>query len=157
MQNEPLLEADFKDMIKIFLEEQVRFLLVGGISINIYGFIRATKDLDLWVETSKENAEKIIKALAEFGAPMHNIFVQDFEKEGTVFQIGVEPIRIDIITEVTGLKFVEAFQNAKIMEIDNINIPVISLSDLIKNKKATGRLQDLADVERLENILKKKS
>jgi len=155
MQDEPLLKKDFSDMIKIFLEEQVSFLLVGGISINLYGYVRATKDMDLWVEANKENALKVFKALAKFGAPMQGISVQDFEKEGMIFQIGIDPIRIDIITTITGVKFGEAIQNAKIMEIDGINIPTISIQDLIKNKKASGRHKDLADVEVLEKIMKK--
>jgi len=153
MENEPLLKKDFIDMIKIFIEEQVQFLLVGGISINLYGYIRATKDLDLWVLASKENAPKIIKSLAKFGAPMQDISLQDFEKEGTIFQIGVEPIRIDVITKIAGIKFEEAIRNYNAMEIDGINIPTISLPDLIKNKKSTGRLRDLADAEVLEKIL----
>jgi hypothetical protein len=155
MQNESLLKKDFSDMIKIFLEEEVRFLLVGGISINLYGYVRATKDMDLWIEANKENALKVFKALAKFGAPMQDISVQDFEKEGMIFQIGIDPIRIDIITAITGVKFEEAIQNAKIMEIDDINIPTISIQDLIKNKKASGRHKDLADAEVLEKILEK--
>jgi predicted nucleotidyltransferase len=157
MRDELLLKKDYSDIIKIFLEENVTFLLIGGISMNLHGYVRATKDLDLWVQASKENAPKIIKALAKFGAPMKDISAQDFEKEGTVFQIGVVPIRIDIITQIAGIKFDEAIQNAKIIEIDGINIPTISLHDLIKNKKATGRLQDLADAEKLEQVLKRKS
>lgn len=152
MQNESLLNKDFKDMIEIFLRKQVRFLLVGGVSINLYGYARTTKDLDLFVEASKENADKILTSLAEFGAPMDDIFAEDFEKEGTVFQIGVDPIRIDIITKISGVEFQDAIKNKKILEIEGIKVPVISLSDLIKNKKASGRLQDLADVERLEKL-----
>jgi predicted nucleotidyltransferase len=152
MQNESLLNKDFKDMIEIFLRKQVRFLLVGGVSINLYGYARTTKDLDLFVEASKENADKILTSLAEFGAPMDDIFAEDFEKEGTVFQIGVDPIRIDIITKISGVEFQDAIKNRKILEIEGIKVPVISLSDLIKNKKASGRLQDLADVERLEKL-----
>ena len=155
MESESLLKKDFKDMIKIFLEEQVQFLLVGGISINLYGYIRTTKDLDLWVQASGENAPKVVKALAKFGAPMQDISVQDFESEGTIFQIGVEPIRIDVITKIAGVKFEEAIQNAKIMEIEELNVPTISLPDLIKNKKASGRLRDLADAEILTKILER--
>ena len=155
MQEEPLLKKDFSDMIKIFLEEQVQFLLVGGISINLYGYVRTTKDMDLWVQASKENSAKVITALAKFGAPMQDVSVQDFEKEGMVFQIGVEPIRIDVLTRITGVKFEDAIKNVKIMEIDGINIPTISIQDLIKNKKASGRHKDLADAEVLEKILEK--
>lgn len=154
METELFLKKDFSDMIKIFLEEQVKFLLVGGMSINLYGYVRTTKDMDLWVQASIENAPKVVKALAKFGAPMQDISVDDFEVEGTVFQIGVDPIRIDVLTKITGVKFEEAILNAKIMEVEDLKIPTISIKDLIKNKKASGRLQDLADVQKLEKINK---
>jgi predicted nucleotidyltransferase len=97
----------------------------------------------------------VVEALAKFGAPMQDISVRDFESEGTIFQIGVEPVRIDVITKVAGLKFEEAIQNAKMMEIEELNVPTISLQDLIKNKKASGRHRDLDDVESLEKILER--
>jgi len=156
MQNiEFRLKDDYKDMIKILLEENVKFILVGGIAVILYGHVRGTKDLDLWVYANSQNAPLLIKALAKFGAPMQDISASDFELEGTVFQIGTEPIRIDIITRIAGLNFEEAINNVKIMEIDGLQVPVISIEDLIKNKKASGRFQDLADARVLEKILKK--
>jgi len=158
MQNiEFKLKADYKDMIKILLEENVKFILVGGIAVILYGHVRGTKDLDLWVYANSQNAPLLIKALAKFGAPMQDISVNDFELEGTVFQIGTEPIRIDIITRIAGLNFEEAMNNVNIMEIDGLQVPVISIEDLIKNKKASGRFQDLADAKVLEKILEKRS
>jgi len=157
MQNiEFRLKDDYKDMIKILLEENVKFILVGGIAVILYGHVRGTKDLDLWVYANSQNAPLLIKALAKFGAPMQDISASDFELEGTVFQIGTEPIRIDIITRIAGLNFEEAINNVKIMEIDGLQVPVISIEDLIKNKKASGRFQDLADARVLEKILKKR-
>jgi len=157
MQNiEFRLKDDYKDMIKILLEENVKFILVGGIAVILYGHVRGTKDLDLWVYANSQNAPLLIKALAKFGAPMQGISVSDFELEGTVFQIGTEPIRIDIITRIAGLNFEEAMNNVNIMKIDGLQIPVISIEDLIKNKKASGRFQDLADAKVLEKILEKR-
>jgi predicted nucleotidyltransferase len=157
MQNiEFALKDDYKDMIKILLEENVKFILVGGIAVILYGHVRGTKDLDLWVYANSQNSTLLIKALAKFGAPMQDISASDFELEGTVFQIGTEPIRIDIITRIAGLNFEEAMNNVNIMEIDGLQVPVISIEDLIKNKKASGRFQDLADARVLEKILEKR-
>jgi len=157
MQNiEFKLKDDYKDMIKILLEENVKFILVGGIAVILYGHVRGTKDLDLWVYANSQNAPLLIKALAKFGAPMQDIYASDFELEGTVFQIGTEPIRIDIITRIAGLNFEEAMNNVNVMEIDGLQVPVISIEDLIKNKKASGRFQDLADAKVLEKILEKR-
>jgi len=158
MQNiEFRLKTDYKDMIKILLEENVKFILVGGIAVILYGHVRGTKDLDLWVYANSQNAPLLIKALAKFGAPMQDISVNDFELEGTVFQIGTEPIRIDIITRIAGLNFEEAMNNVNMMEIDGLQVPVISIEDLIKNKKASGRFQDLSDAKVLEKILEKRA
>ena len=150
-----VLEKDYKDILQIFIEEKVQFLLVGGYAVGAYGYVRATKDLDLWVLANPENAKLIIKSLIRFGAPMRDVSVDDFSKEGIIFQIGVEPIRIDISTSIEGVSFQSAYQNAKTIIIDNLHIPIISLEDLIINKRASGRHRDLADVEALEEIEKR--
>ncbi|MCL2260996.1 MAG: nucleotidyltransferase [Fibromonadales bacterium] len=150
-----ILESDYKDLINIFIEENVQFLLIGGYAVGLHGHPRPTKDLDLWVWANAENAQLVVKSLAKFGAPMQDISAQDFEKEGTVFQIGVAPVRIDVLTRVTGVKFEEAIQNAKMMKIEELNIPTISLQDLMTNKKASGRHRDLDDLASLEKILEK--
>ena len=150
-----LLEQDYKDLINIFIEEKVQFILVGGYAVGLHGHPRATKDLDLWVYANSKNARLVVKSLVRFGAPMQDISVQDFETEGTILQIGVEPVRIDITTKVAGLKFKEAIKNVKMIKIEELDIPTISLQDLIKNKKASGRYRDLDDVESLEKILER--
>jgi len=150
-----VLEADYKDLINIFIEEKVQFLLIGGYAVGLHGHPRPTKDLDLWVYANAKNAPLVVKSLKKFGAPMQDISAEDFEKEGTVFQIGVAPVRIDVITRVTGVKFEDAIQNAKIMKIEELNIPTISLQDLITNKKASGRHRDLDDLASLEKILER--
>ena len=149
-----ILEKDYRDILQIFIEEKVQFLLIGGYAVGAYGYVRATKDLDLWVLANPENAQLIIKSLVRFGAPMNNISVDDFSKEGIIFQIGVEPIRIDISTSIEGITFESAYPNAKTIVVDGLHIPVLSIEDLIKSKKASGRHRDLADVEALEKIEK---
>jgi hypothetical protein len=121
----------------------------------LHGYPRSTKDIDFWVLASQENSVRLKTALESFGAPMHSFSINDFEKKGTIFQIGAAPIRIDIITEIAGVDFEDDYQKKKTMDIDGLNVPVISITDLIKNKKTTGRKRDLNDAEHLEAILKK--
>jgi predicted nucleotidyltransferase len=148
------LEADYKDMIVALLAERVQFLLVGGYAVGVHGYQRTTNDFDLWVWPNPENAARVIRALEKFGAPAFDISEEDFQKEGTVFQIGVAPVRIDVLTSIAEVRFEEAYRNAKIAAVDGIEFPVISLQDLIRNKKAAGRGKDLVDVEHLEVILR---
>jgi predicted nucleotidyltransferase len=150
-----ILEKDYIDMIDALTNENVRFLLVGGFAVGLHGYQRSTKDIDFWVLASQENAARLTKALEKFGTPMREFSAKDFEKKGTNFQIGVAPIRIDIITEIAGVDFEDAYRNMKIMDVDGHKIPVISIPDLIKNKKSTGRNRDLNDVEHLEVIHKR--
>jgi predicted nucleotidyltransferase len=154
---EMLAKRDYNDMLQIFNEEKVRFIVIGGMAAMLHGYVRATKDLDLWVLANQENSVRVINALRKFGAPMDDISEKDFEKEGVIFQIGVDPIRIDVTTTIEGIKFDEAYSNIEMVEIDGVNIPLISISDLIRNKKASGRMQDLADIAQLEKILERKS
>ncbi|MDR2728115.1 MAG: nucleotidyl transferase AbiEii/AbiGii toxin family protein [Chitinispirillales bacterium] len=154
---EMLLKEDFYDILHIFNEESVQYMVVGGLAAILHGYSRFTKDIDLLVWPNQENAIRVMKALEKFGAPMHDISAADFEKEGTVFQIGIAPVRIDIITAVAEVNFKEAYQRAQMTEIDGLKVPLISIPDLIRNKKAAGRGQDLVDVEHLEVILKRKT
>ena len=107
-------------------------------------------DIDIWVMPTPGNAEAVLRALRTFGAPLHNLKKEDLEKDGTVFQIGVAPRRIDIITAATGLTFENTYQNSVLTTIDGIEVHIPSIDDLIINKKATGRTKDLADAEALE-------
>jgi predicted nucleotidyltransferase len=149
-----MLNNDYKEMLQCLSEENVKFLLVGAYALAVHGFPRATKDIDFFVWATPENAAGLIRALARFGAPMEGISASDFSSEGAIFQIGNSPRRIDIITTIDGIKFERAYANRKLFSIEGLQIPVISLEDLIANKRASGRKQDLADVEKLESQLK---
>jgi len=125
---------------------------VGAYAMAAHGYPRATIDLDLWVMPSPENADAVLRAIQRFGAPLGNLSRADLDKEDIVFQIGVAPRRIDIITSVSGLRFDEAFQRSVSVEIDGIRVRVPSLDDLICNKRSAGRTKDLADAETLEGL-----
>jgi len=153
--NDMIIEADYLDMVAALIDEKVQFLLVGGYAVGLHGYQRSTKDIDFWVLANPENAVRLTKALEKFGAPMHDFSAKDFEKKGTNFQIGVAPIRIDIITEIAGVEFEDAYRNMKPIDVNGYEIPVISIPDLIKNKRHTGRNRDLDDAEHLDVILKK--
>ncbi len=146
------MNTDFKDLLSEFSARKVEFLIVGAHALAVHGHVRATKDLDIWVRAVPSNAARIIDALLAFGAPLNDVAVSDFSEPGITFQIGVEPVRIDIITEVDGIDFDSAWSRRLTKEIDGLIVTVISAPDLIANKKASGRLQDLADVEALEKL-----
>jgi predicted nucleotidyltransferase len=147
-----MLNEDYKEMLQCLLEEDVRFLLVGAYAVAVYGYPRATKDIDIFVRAAPENASSLMKALARFGAPLSDVSESDFSTEGVVFQIGNSPRRIDILTRISGVEFESAYANRKTISIAGMEVPIISLEDLIANKRATGRTQDLADVEKLQTI-----
>lgn len=146
-----MLNKDFKDMLQCLLDENVEFLLVGGYALGAHGYPRATKDIDLWLWADPSNAEKAYQALAMFGAPMNQISSDDLAKVGTVFQIGVPPNRIDLVTAVSGIEFRTCYQNRVTILIEDLAVPVISKPDLIRNKRATGRPQDQLDADILES------
>lgn len=145
-----MLNEDYSDILRCLLDEKVEFLLIGAYAMAVYGYPRATKDIDLWVYASQENAPRVIRALKSFGTPMQQITESDFEKVGAIFQIGVAPRRIDLTTLVHGPAFDQAWANRKLIEIDDLLVPVIAKTDLIANKRATGRPQDLLDANQLE-------
>lgn len=146
-----LLNSDYKEMLQILLEEEVDFIVVGAYALAAHGIPRATGDIDIWIKTGSQNSEKLIEALKKFGAPVSDIAAEDFTEPDIVFQIGVAPRRIDFLTSIDGVNFDEASKDKLIIKIDNIEIPVISAENLIKNKKATGRPKDLLDIESLKN------
>ena len=151
-----MLNKDYKEMLQCLLEEDVRFLLVGAYALAVHGFPRATKDIDLFVWATPQNAPRLLRALIRFGASVDDVSESDFSSEGIVFQIGNSPRRIDIITTISGIEFDAAYANRKILAVEGMEVPVISLEDLIANKRASGRTQDLADLEKLESVLQKK-
>ena len=148
------MNADYIDMLKCLNKAGVDYILVGGWAVNMYGYIRATVDLDVWILADADNAKKVYSAVAEFGAPVSEMKLEEFAEYGMIFQIGVAPCRVDIISKISGVSYADAVTRAVPKTIDGIPVRIISLEDLIANKKASGRAKDLADVEVLEGCRK---
>ncbi|MBU0596640.1 nucleotidyltransferase [Patescibacteria group bacterium] len=146
-----MLNEDYKEILQILLDNEVKFLVVGAYAMGAYGYPRATGDFDIWVEASEENSKKIYKSLAVFGAPLSGITENTFAEKEIVFQIGVAPRRIDFITHIDGVDFKTACNTKEEIEIENIKIPFLSKENLIKNKESTGREKDKLDVKYLKN------
>jgi hypothetical protein len=144
-----MLNEDYRDMLQILLGNEVHFLVVGAYAMGAYGYPRATGDFDIWVDTSSENSKKVYSSLAKFGAPLTNISEETFTEEGIIFQIGVAPRRIDIITYIDGVRFKDAYESKEVIEVEGLHIPFISKDDLIKNKRSTGREKDKLDADYL--------
>ena len=140
---------DYRDILQSLSDEDVDFILVGAYALASHGYPRATMDIDIWVRATLDNAEKVYRALSEFGAPMDAVSVSDFSEEGAIFQIGVAPRRIDIITRISGVNYIEASAAADSVEIDGLTIKILSAEHLIRNKLATGRPKDIDDAENL--------
>ncbi|MDP3919346.1 MAG: nucleotidyl transferase AbiEii/AbiGii toxin family protein [Candidatus Omnitrophota bacterium] len=147
-----MLNEDYRDILRAFSDEKVRFLIVGAYALAAHGYPRATMDIDIWVMSSPQNADAVLRALRRFGAPLNNLTKEDLQTDGTVFQIGVAPRRIDIITEASGLQFEKTFERSLSMNIEGIEVHIPSIDDLICNKRASGRTRDLADAEALESL-----
>ncbi len=150
-----ILNEDYKDMLFALNAEQVDFILVGAYALAAHGYPRATMDIDIWVMPSPENASAVIRALKQFGSPLHGLKVEDLQTDDIVFQIGVAPRRIDLLTGATGLDFSTATENAISRNIDGIDLKVLSIDDLIVNKLATGRPKDKIDADELKKIKRK--
>jgi len=146
-----ILNEDYRDILHALNGEKADFLLVGAYAMAAHGYPRATMDIDIWVRPSPANAASVLNALECFGAPLHDLTKEDLQKDDTVFQIGVAPRRIDIITGASGLEFEEALSRSVELNVDGIPIRVLSVDDLIMNKRASGRDKDLTDVEMLES------
>ena len=143
------LDKDFNEFVELFLEHNVRFLIVGGYALAAHGLPRATGDLDAWVWVNPENAQNIMRALNAFGFQNLSLTESDFSKEDSIIQLGYPPFRIDILTSIDGVAFDQAWEKKVVVELNGMNVPFIGRDDLIANKKAAGRPQDLADVSRL--------
>ena len=144
------VNSDFSDLLKIFNARNVRYLVIGGYAVVQYAEPRYTKDLDLWISTDAENAKAVYAALHEFGAPLAGLTEKDFSEEGYFFQMGVPPIRVDVLMGIPGLRFDDAWKNRLTVDFDGIEVVFISKQDLITSKRASGRPQDLIDADSLE-------
>ena len=140
------MNRDFVEMLAALSAAGVEFLIVGAYALAAHGLPRATGDIDIWVRPTRANAARVMEALKAFGAPLFGLSMEDLLRPDTVFQIGVAPSRIDLLTGITGVSFEEAWQNRLSVEIDDQVVPVIGVEDLIRNKAATGRPKDQADL-----------
>lgn len=148
------LPQDFTDLLIELCEANAEFLLVGGWAVILYGHVRATDDMDIFVRPSTTNSERVFAALEAFGAPLqaHAVAPGHFAKEGDAYRFGIAPLKVEILIKISGVSFDEALQGSKTFELDGHQIPYIGKAALIANKKSAGRHKDLADVEELERF-----
>jgi hypothetical protein len=145
-----MLNQDFKEFIQSLNDNHVRYLVVGGYAVALHGYPRYTKDIDIWIESKPTNAARIVSALEQFGFGSLGVKESDFLVKDQIVQLGYAPNRIDIITSLPGVSFKECYIKRIAVEVDGVTVYFIDLDNLRKNKKATGKLQDLADLEKLE-------
>jgi hypothetical protein len=145
-----MLNQDFKEFIESLNDNSVRYLVVGGYAVALHGHPRYTKDIDIWIEMTPENAQRVIEALAQFGFGSLGLRAEDFLEADQIIQLGYPPARIDLLTTVPGVEFETCYASRVQVEIDNVTINFIDLDNLKRSKRASGRLQDLADLENLE-------
>lgn len=151
-----LFDQDFIDFIDLLNKYQVKYMVVGAYALSFHGRPRHTGDLDIWIKPELENASKMVKVLVEFGFGQLGLIEEDFLKEDYVTQLGYPPLRIDLLNTISGVNFDEAYHTRLETEIDGLQISLISVNDLIRNKLAVGRPKDIGDIEELEKLIKKK-
>jgi hypothetical protein len=144
------IDSNFEELLSLFIEREVRFLVVGGYAFGSHATPRATKDLDLWIDATLPNAQRVWRALAEFGMPLGSIAAEDIARPGPWLQFGKPPKRVDILTHVDGLEFAAAWERRVMRPFGRVPAPVIGFDDLVRNKRLVGRPQDLVDVRSLE-------
>jgi hypothetical protein len=145
------MNQDFAEMLGALSDQQAEFLVVGAYAMAAHGTPRATGDIDIWVRPTPENAKRVWAALNVFGAPLMDLTQDDLHTKGIVFQIGIAPNRIDILTRISGVEFEEAWPNRMEITVEGRSIPILGKPDLITNKKMAGRPKDLLDVDLLSN------
>jgi len=146
-----MISKDFKEFIELLNANDVRYMVVGGYAVAVHGYPRYTKDLDIWIERSEQNAANLLKALIQFGFGSLDVSADDFLETGQVIQLGYPPNRIDLVTDLDGLSFEPCYASKITVTMDKIDINFIDLENLKINKAATGRSQDLADIEHLSS------
>jgi hypothetical protein len=144
-----ILNQDFREFIELLNKHKVRYLLIGGYAVALHGHPRYTKDLDIWIWMDHANAELLCTALKEFGFSSLDLAPEDFLEPDRIIQLGYPPNRIDLMTSPKGIDFETCYSNREIIEIEGLKINLIDIGNLRQNKKATGRYQDLADLENL--------
>ncbi|HTD39398.1 MAG TPA: nucleotidyltransferase [Mucilaginibacter sp.] len=148
------LEPDFEDFVGLLNKHKIDYMVVGGYALAFHGKPRHTGDLDIWIDISDTNAERMCLVINEFGMSSLGMQKEDFLQAGIITQIGYPPLRIDILNEIDGVVFKESYPNKAIIDVDGLLINYIGLDDLIKNKSASGRHQDISDVNALKKSKK---
>ena len=143
------LPLDFKEFLNLLNVRAVEYLLIGGYAVGYHGYPRTTNDIDVWIALNRENARRVETVLKEFGFNIPELSTDLFLKENSIVRMGLPPMRIEILTGISGVKFEECYQERVVGEIDGINVNIINLRDLKVNKKASGRHKDLNDLENL--------
>ncbi|MFA5874968.1 MAG: hypothetical protein WC832_13495 [Anaerolineales bacterium] len=143
------LPLDFKEFLKLLNEKSVRYLLIGGYAVGYHGYPRATNDMDIWIAVHPENAERVVNALREFGFDLPELTPDLFLQENKIVRMGNPPMRLEITTGISGVKFDECYASRVVDLLDGVEVNIIDLPHLKVNKKAAGRLKDLADLENL--------
>lgn len=143
------LHRDLREFLQLLNAADVRYLIVGGYAVAAHGHVRYTKDLDIWLAADAENAQRVVGVLKDFGFDSLDVGVDDLSQQGQMFQLGYEPARIDLLTGVSGLEFPAAYERRTETTLDDVPVSVLTREDLKRNKLATGRLRDLADIDDL--------
>jgi len=143
------LPPDFKEFLKLLKDHKVRYLLIGGYAVGYHGYVRATVDMDIWVAIHPDNAERIVSVLKEFGFDLPELSPQLFLKEKQIIRMGIPPLRLEIATSISGVEFDGCYEARVVEELDGVEVDLIDLKHLKLNKKASGRLKDLSDLENL--------
>jgi hypothetical protein len=145
-----IFEQVFIDFIRLLNKYEVEYILIGGMAVNVYGYNRPTGDMDIWINSTKENGAKLIQAIDEFGYDIKDLLNRNFE-EADVFFLGTPPFRIDVLNKMRGLKFADCCKRVNFFEVEkDLSVPVLHINDLIVNKILSGRHKDLDDIEKLK-------
>jgi predicted nucleotidyltransferase len=145
----PTFPDDFRDLLKLFNNLGVEYLLIGGYAVGVYGHVRATNDIDIWIAVTDDNISKVKQALTEFGFSNANDLNIVF---GKMTRMGIPPFRVELLTDISGVTFTECYARREVKHLGGLEVPVITLSDLLANKIASGRDKDLLDAKELQNI-----
>jgi len=152
MKSGPALNEDFLDLLRCLGSAHADYVVVGAYALAVHGVARATGDIDIFISPSPDNARRVLEALLRFGAPVeqHGIAAADLSKPDLVYQLGLPPRRIDLLTSISGVAFEEAARTAQLVELEGLHVPFLGLQALLTNKRAAGRDKDLLDVKLLE-------
>lgn len=145
----PELPEDFKEFLKLLNDLEVKYLLIGGYAVGYYGYPRATADMDIWIAVAPDNAQNVLSAFHQFGMKSPELNAATFQLDDKIIRMGLPPMRIEVMTSIDGVLFDDCFPRRQMIELEGIEVPMISLNDLKRNKKASGRHKDLDDLEHL--------